>query len=94
MNKEGNPITVDFDKKENRYVLQFDKKNPVYFPAKDPDKLVDLFVAVRNSTIDDQKQVDSLKRLGQHLMESISKDVPFPSNEELIKLALKSKEEA
>lgn len=93
-NKNGKTITVDFNKKENRYVLQYDKKNPIYFPANEPDKLVDLFVAVRNSTVDDKKQVDKLKRLGQHLMGSISKDVPFPSNEELMKLALKSKEEA
>ncbi len=93
-NKEGKPITVDFNKKVNSYVLQFDKKNPIYFPANEPDKLVDLFVAVRNSTIEDKKQVDRLKRLGQHLMGSISKDVPFPSNEEILKLALKNKEEA
>ncbi len=32
-NKEGKPITVDFDKKENRYVLQFDKKKSCLFSS-------------------------------------------------------------
>ncbi len=45
-NHDGKSITVNFDKANNKYILQFDSKNPVFFPADDSQKLIDLFVAL------------------------------------------------